>query len=89
MADAPTLEIEPALVGTLEMEGATAPYTNLERFPAIPSHLSVGGVEYAYERSFPIQGHSAVLPQAIAELKEAGKQVVVAERNQRYILFVA
>lgn len=89
MTDAPTLEVERSLVGTLELEGADAPYVNLEDYPAIPTHLRIAGTDYAYERSFPIQGHSAVLPQAIAEKKQAGKQVVIAERNERYILFVA
>lgn len=89
MADAPTLEIEHSLVGTLELEGMDATYVNLERLAVIPTRLRVADVEYAYERSFPIRGHSAVLPQAIAELENDGKRAVVAERADRYILFVA
>lgn len=89
MAEAPTLEVERSLVGTLELEGTDVPYLNLEDFPAIPTQLRVAGVDYSYVRSFPIQGHSAVLPRAIAEVREASKQPVIAERNERYILFVA
>ncbi len=89
MADAPTLEIESSLVGTLELEGTNATYVNLEGLAAIPTRLRVAEVEYAYERSFPIRGHSAVLPEALAELENSGKRVVVAERTERYILFVA
>ncbi len=89
MPDAPTLEIEHSLVGTLELEGTDATYVNLEQLAAIPTRLRVADVEYAYERSFPIRGHSAVLPEAIAELQDGGKRVVVAERTERYILFVA
>ncbi len=89
MADTPALDIERSLVGTLELEGADATYVNLERLATIPTRLRVAEVEYTYERSFPIQGHSAVLPEALAELENAGKRVVVAERTERYILFVA
>ncbi len=89
MADAPALDIERSLVGTLELEGANATYVNLERLATIPTRLRVADVEYAYDRSFPIQGHSAVLPETLAELEDGGKRVVVAERAERYILFVA
>ena len=89
MADAPTLEIEHSLVGTLELEGTDATYVNLEQVAAIPTRIRVADVEYAYERSFPVRGHSAVLPQAIAQLEDDGKRTVVAERAERYILFVA
>ncbi len=89
MADTPTLEIERSLVGTLELDGTDATYVNLEQLAAIPTRLRVADVEYAYERSFPVQGHSAVLPEALAELENGGKRVVVAERAERYILFVA
>ena len=89
MADAPTLEIESSLVGTLELEGTEATYINLEQLAAIPTRLRLADVEYDYNRSFPIRGHSAVLPEAIVELEDAGKRIVVAERSERYILFVA
>ncbi len=89
MADAPALDIERSIVGTLELEGANATYVNLEQLATIPTRLRVADVEYAYERSFPVQGHSAVLPEALAELENGGKRVVVAERAERYILFVA
>ncbi len=89
MADAPALDIERSLVGTLELEGTNATYVNLEQLATIPTRLRVADVEYAYERSFPVRGHSAVLPEVLAELENGGKRVVVAERAERYILFVA
>lgn len=89
MADAPALDIERSLVGTLELEGTNATYVNLEQLATIPTRLRVDDIEYAYDRSFPVQGHSAVLPEALAELEGSGKRVVVAERAERYILFVA
>ena len=89
MVDAPAVEIELALVGTLELEGTNATYVNLEQLATIPTRLRVADVEYAYERTFPVQGHSAVLPEALAELESDGRRVVVAERTERYILYVA
>jgi len=87
MAEAPTLEVEPSLMGSLELEGATVAYVNLEQVAAIPIRLRVADVEYTYDRSFPIRGHSAVLPEAIAELEE-GRRVLVAERQQRYLVYL-
>ena len=89
MADAPTLDIDDSLLGSLELEGPDVAYVNLQQLASIPTRLRAAGIEYAYERSFPIQGHSAVLPQAIAALEAEGKRAVVAERADRYILFVA
>jgi hypothetical protein len=89
MADAPALDIDRSLVGTLELEGMDAQYVNLEGYAAIPTHLNIGGIEYAYERTFPVRGHSAVLPQAITEYQNAGKRVVVAERLERYMVYLA
>ena len=87
MAEAPTLEIELSLMGSLELEGADVAYVNLEHLAVIPSRLRVADAEYTYERSFPIQGHSAVLPEAIAELDE-GRRVLVAERQERYLVYL-
>ena len=89
MADAPALDIERSLVGTLELEGTNATYVNLEQLATIPTRLRVEEVEYSYERTFPIQGHSAVLPEALAELEQEGRLVIVGERAERYIFFVA
>ncbi len=87
MAEAPTLEVEPSLMGSLELDSGDVPYANLEQVAAIPVRLRVADVEYTYERSFPIRGHSAVLPDAIAELEE-GRRVIVAERQERYLVYL-
>ena len=83
------LEIDPALVGTLELEGISVPYTNLEDAPLAPSLLRVGTTGYSYQRSFPISGHSAVMPAAMHELLADDKQLLVAERGERYYVYVA
>jgi hypothetical protein len=87
MADAPTLELEVSLMGSLELEGPDVAYVNLEHLAAIPTRLRVADVEYTYNRSFPIHGHSAVLPEAVAELEE-GQRALVAERQERYLVYL-
>ncbi len=87
MAEAPTLEIELSLMGSLELEGVDVAYVNLQQLAAIPVRLRVAGTEYTYDRSFPVHGHSAVLPKAIAELEE-GRRVLVAERQERYLVYL-
>ena len=89
MAEAPTFEIDRSDVGTLELEDKDVAYVNLEHLDAIPTRLALSGTEYSYERSFPIQGHSATLPEAIAELEAGGKRALIAERSERYVLFVS
>ena len=83
------LEVDPSLMGTLELTGFEVPYVDLEDEPFVHTRLRVGGTEYAYDRSFPITGHSAVMPGAIAELQAQGRRVLVAERNERYLVYVA
>ena len=89
MAEAPTLEVERSLMGSLELANATVAYVNLEQQAAIPTRLRVADVEYAYERSFPIRGHSAVLPEVIAELLDEERRILVAERQERYLVYLA
>lgn len=83
------LEIDRALIGTLELAGAEVPYVDLEAWPFIGSRLAVDGTEYVYNRSFIIQGHSAVMPVAVAELQAQGRNILVVERKDRYYVYVA
>ena len=55
----------------------------------IRSRLRVGDTEYAYERSVPVRGHSAILPEAITQFQSEGQQVLIAERNDRYFVYLA
>lgn len=83
------MEIDASLVGTLELAGLEVPYVDIEAFPDVRSRLLVAGIEYAYERTFPIKGHSAVMPAAIEELLADGKRILVAERDERYYVYLA
>jgi hypothetical protein len=75
-------------MGSLELEGTTVTYVNLEHVASVPIRLRVADTEYTFERSFPIRGHSAVLPAAVAEL-EQGRRVLVAERQERYLVYLS
>lgn len=83
------LQIDPSLVGVLRLEGFDVPYTHLDSRESVHTNLLVGDTEYAYDRSFPMKGHSAVMPAAIAELQAEGRQVLVAERSERYYVYLA
>ncbi|MCH8065022.1 MAG: hypothetical protein IIC90_04255 [Chloroflexi bacterium] len=87
--NAAPLEIERSLIGTLHLDGLDAPYVNLDQQPLIHSRLRVGDTEYAYESSIPVQGHSAVLPEAITQFQSEGRQVLIAERSDRYFIYLA
>ena len=85
----PVLDVDRALVGELNLGTFDVPFVDLDGFPSVYSHLCIEGAEYVYERSFPVQGHSAVMPGAVAELLAAGRDVLVAERNERYLVYLA
>jgi hypothetical protein len=83
------LEIDPSLIGTLELAGSEVPHVDLKDWPFIGSRLVVDGTEYTYNRSFNILGHSAVMPAAVAELQAQGRSILVVERKDRYYVYVA
>ena len=83
------LDVDPALVGTLELPGLDLPYVDLNDEPFVHTRLRLDDTEYAYDRTYPVKGHSAVMPAAVAELQSAGRRVLVAERNERYYLYLA
>jgi hypothetical protein len=85
----PVLDVDRSLLGELDLGGFDVPFVDLDEFDSVASHLRIDGTEYAYERSFPVKGHSAVMPAAVAELLDAGRTVLVAERNERYLVYLA
>jgi hypothetical protein len=87
--EAPThLDIDPALIGDLDLGEVEVPLIDLGDQPAMHTHLRAGDVEYVYQRSYPIKGHSAVLPAYVAQLRQKGGKVLVAERNERYYVYL-
>lgn len=50
--------------------------------------IMVGELGYEYERSYPIKGHSAILPKHIRETLEAGKKPLIIERPDRFYVYI-
>ena len=84
-----TLDINPTDLGTLNMDGMWAPYIDLVGVDFVPTRLKLGGDEYAFESSIIVSGHSAVLPGRIRTIREAGKKAIIAEREDRYYVYVS
>jgi hypothetical protein len=83
------LEIPDTQVETVIIGDYRVPLVDLDREEFVGSKLVVHQTEYTYVRTYPVKGHSAVMPEAIAELLEQGKKVIVAERNERYYVYTA
>ena len=87
--EAAPLQIDPALISELDLDTFQVPYVYLEDEPYVHTRLLVGETEYTYDCSFPVKGHSAVMPAAIAEVQADGRQPLVAERGKRYYVYLA
>ncbi len=83
------IEIDASRIGTLQLETTQVPYVHLGDEPVVCARLRLREAEYRYQRSYPVKGHSAVMPATVAELQAEGRSVLVAERNGRYLIYVA
>ncbi len=82
------LQVDSQQLGRLELEDLELPYVDLEGEPAVRNKLVLYETEYSYVRSFPIQGHSAIMPGFAKELLAQNKRILVAERHDRYYVYV-
>ena len=82
------LEVDAKQLGTLELDGMWVPYLDLYDLDFLPTRLKMVDHEYAFHSSILVQGHSAVLPGQVRELRAAGKRPIVVERGDRYYVFV-
>lgn len=53
------------------------------------SEIKVGGQGYQYDRSYPIKGHSAVMPGYLRAQMDAGKKPLILERETRFYVYFA
>ena len=83
------LELQPADLGSLEMEGLWVPYVDLYDEGFLPTRVRLGAEEYAFNSSQIIAGHSATMPQRIRDLRASGKKPIIIQRADRYYIFVA
>lgn len=82
------MELDPSQLGTLELDGQWVPYIDLHYEKFIPTRITLGKDEYAFNSSQIIAGHGATLPGKIRELRASGKKPIIAERGDRYYVFV-
>ena len=83
------MDVDPSQLGTLNMDGMWAPYIDLDNADLAQARIKVGNDEYAWESSIIIQGHSATLPGHIRELRANGKKALIAEREDRYYVYIS
>lgn len=83
------MELDPRQLSTLELDGIWVPYIDLYDEKFLPTRIAIGKDEYAFNSSMIIRGHGAVLPAKIRELRASGKKPIIAERDDRYYVFVS
>jgi hypothetical protein len=77
------LEIEP-----LPLDGMEVARIRVHGPPPF-SQTKLGEQEYRYERSFPVKGHGASLPNFIREQVAEGKTPLVLERENRFYVYLS
>jgi hypothetical protein len=82
-------EIDDALLETYEEAGLLLPALRLTGGGPPQVELLVGGQLYRYQRSFPIKGHSAVMPAYLREQLNDGKKPLVVERPDRFYVYLS
>lgn len=83
------LEINPADLGSLALDGMWAAYIDMAEADFMPTRLKLGAYEYAFASSIIISGHGAVLPGRLRSVRDSGKKALIAERDDRYYLYVS
>lgn len=71
-------------VGDLEL-----PLCDISHLSPPPRTLTLAGVEYAFERSFPLKGYSAVLGKAARQMMGEGKVLLLGRWGMRYYVYTA
>jgi hypothetical protein len=77
-------ELEP-----FPMDGIVVAWIKLTEPEPPEVELKVGEQAYRYARSYPIKGHSAVLPGYLREQLATGKKPLLIERPDRFYVYLA
>jgi hypothetical protein len=85
------LEFDDEAVEAFRLDGLVVPLVRMTLPGMTPptSQIRVGAQEYTYARSYPIKGHSAVMPGYLSEQMNAGKSPLVIERPERFYVYFA
>jgi hypothetical protein len=81
------LELDESLLEPLPLDGMEVPRIRVHGPPPF-TQAKLGEQEYRYERSFPVKGHGAKLPDFIREQLAAGKKPLVLERELRFYVYL-
>jgi hypothetical protein len=82
-------EIDDSLLEPYQDNGLQVPSVRLTAGGPPDVEVRVGDQEYRYERSYPIKGHSAVMPGFLREQLAAGKRPLLIERADRFYVYLA
>ena len=81
------LELDETQLDTLALDGMEVPRIRLHGPPPYTEAM-LGDTEYRYEKSFPVKGHGAELPNFIREQMAAGKTPLILERETRFYVYL-
>ena len=82
-------EFADARIETYSIEGVYVPVIKQTMGEGPPKiEISVEGKTYHYDRSYPIKGHSALLPGYLREQLNAGKEPLLIERPDRFYVYL-
>ena len=85
-----TTSFETDQIEPFHLDGLTVPLIRMTLDGLPPdSRIKVGDDAYAYDRSYPIKGHSAVMPAYLVEQIATGKKPMVIERPERFYIYFA
>jgi len=82
------LEFDEEILESFAADGVNVPLIKLrDELPT--SDIVIGGETFHYDRSYPIKGHSAVLPGYVREQIAAGKRPLLIERPDRFYVYLS
>ena len=80
-------EYDDTLLEPFDLDGLTVPLLRLTAGDVPAVDIKVGGLEFHYDRSYPLTGYGAVLPKYVMEQVAAGKKPLLVERPERYYVY--
>jgi hypothetical protein len=85
------LELDDADLEPIDLDGLDVPVYRMTSGGLPGALLTLGGVQYHYDSSYPIKGYAAILPRYLAEQLSAGKKPLLIERANpsRYYLYLS
>jgi len=84
------VELSDARMEIYSIEGVYVPVVKQTTELTPPKvEITVEGQTYKYDRSYPIKGHSAMLPPYLREQMAAGKSPLLIERPDRFYVYFA